>query len=125
MHDIALVQGILGAVLEKLKGKKPREISLRIAIGALKHVHDDNVKFWLTEMLRKEFGESLKVKIAIETIHPAIKCGCGFNGTVKNFTVTHDMAHFGLWEMKCPKCASKDFELLGGNEVLLKSLEAK
>ncbi|MCX6798500.1 MAG: hydrogenase/urease maturation nickel metallochaperone HypA [Candidatus Diapherotrites archaeon] len=125
MHDAAVVQGIAGAVLGKLRGRKIKELKLVVAVGALRHIHDDDLVFWLTEMLRKEFGEGLEVKVSVETVRPSIKCGCGFKGAVKNFTVTHDMAHLGLWEMGCPKCGCKEFELLGGNDVLLKKIEAK
>ena len=125
MHDIAIIQGILDAIVEEANGKKPKEISLCVGIGALKHVHNDNVKFWLEEMLKKEFGPDLKTKITVKKIFPEIKCKCGFAGKVSDFKVTHEMAHLGNFEMHCPKCKSHDFEIDKGNEVLILALEFK
>ncbi len=125
MHDVALMQGIVDVVLEKVKGRGVKEIELDIAIGALKHVHGENVKFWLQEMLKKELGNDLKVKLHLETTLPEIKCGCGFRGKVQNFRVTHDMAHMGVFEMHCPKCGSADYELIKGNDCFIKGIKAK
>ncbi len=125
MHDIGIIQGILDAVITEAKGKKPKEIRLDVGIGTLKNVHADNVKFWLKEMLKKEFGQNLKTKIKVKEIFPEIKCKCGFSGKVSDFNVTHEMAHIGTFEMHCPKCKSHSFEIEKGNEVLILALEFK
>ncbi len=125
MHDIAVIQGILDAVVKEAKGKKPKEIKLEVGIGALKNIQADNVKFWLEEMLKKEFGPDLKTKIKVKEICPEINCKCGFSGKVSDFNVTHEMAHLGTFEMHCPKCKSHDFEIAKGNEVLIFALEFK
>ena len=125
MHDIAIIQGILEAVAEEAKGKKPKEISLDIGIGVLKQVNSANAKFWLEELLKKEFGAGLRAKIKVKEIFPEIKCKCGFSGKVLDFKATHEMAHFGNFEMHCPKCKGHDFEIEKGNEVLILALEFK
>ena len=125
MHDIAIIQGILDAVVEEANVKKPKEIMLDVGIGALKHVHADNVKFWLEEMLKKEFGQDLKTKIKVKEISPEIKCKCGFYGVVEDFNVTHDLAHTGLFEMACPKCRGKEYEIVEGNSVAITKLEIR
>ena len=125
MHDIAIIQGILDAVLEHSKGKNVKEIDIGIEIGALKFVDPENAKFWLEEMLKKEFGTNLKTKILIKTIPSAIKCNCGCEGNVEKLHATHDMIHAGLFEMHCPKCNSKDYEITGGEQVLIKRLDFK
>jgi len=125
MHDIAIIQGILDTVVEKAQGLKPEEIKLNVAIGALKFVEPENAGFWLDEMLKKEFGSDLTLEIKIETIKPEIKCKCGFEGQVEKIHATHDMMHAGLVEMACPKCNSKEFDLVKGKEVLIKALEIR
>ena len=125
MHDIAIIQGILDAVLEHAKGKNVEEIELDAEIGALKFVEPENAKFWLEEMLKKELGQNLKTKISIKTIPPAIKCNCGFEGVVEKLHATHEMMHAGLFEMHCPKCNNKDYEITGGEQVLIKRLDFK
>ncbi len=125
MHDVAVIQGIADAVAEKLKGKRIKEMQLEIAIGALRFVEEEHAQFWLDELLKKEFGPDLKLKINLETIKPAIRCSCGFSGQVDSFKTTHEMAHQGVFEMHCPKCNSEEFELLHGKECLVKELEWK
>lgn len=125
MHDIAIIQGILDAVLEKSGGKPVKEIRLELEIGALKFVEPENARFWLKEMLKKEFGPGLKTKISIKTIEPKIKCKCGFEGEVKEVHATHDMVHAGIFEMHCPKCHGRDFETVKGTEVLVRGMEFK
>ena len=123
MHDIAIIQGILDAVLEHAKGKAVKEIELGVEIGTLKFVEPENAKFWLEEMLKKEFGPNLKTEISIKIIPPKIKCSCGFEGSVEKVHATHDMMHAGLFEMHCPKCHGKDYEITGGEQVLIKRLD--
>jgi len=125
MHDIAIIQGILDAVLKHAKDKNLEEIELDVEIGALKFVDPENAKFWLEEMLKKELGPKLKTKILIKTISPAIKCSCGFEGIVEKLHATHDMMHAGLFEMHCPKCNSKEYEIIGGEQVLIKRLDLR
>jgi Zn finger protein HypA/HybF involved in hydrogenase expression len=122
MHDIAVIQGILDAVLEKAPKEKPKEISLDIEIGALKFVEPENARFWLVELLKKEFGPGLKTKISIRAVAPEIKCNCGFRGSVKHVHATHDMAHAGLFDMHCPKCNGTNYEIIGGKEVLIRGM---
>jgi len=123
LHDIAVVQSFLDAIVEKVEGRKVGSVKATLAIGALRFVENENVKFWMQEMLKKEFGESTKTEIKVETILPSIKCGCGFEGDVKDFEVTHDMAHLGIFEMHCPKCGGKNFEITKGRDCALTSLE--
>ncbi len=125
MHDIALMQSIADAVAEKLKGQKVREIKLGIAIGALHFVDSEHAEFWLQQLLRKQFGDKLKTKISVEILKPEIKCGCGFQGAVEKFNATHEMAHAGLIEIKCPKCGSKEAEIVKGKECVIKEIKAK
>jgi Zn finger protein HypA/HybF involved in hydrogenase expression len=125
MHDIALMQSIADAVAEKLKGQKVKEIKLCIAIGALHFVEAEHAKFWLQQLLCKQFGDKLKTKIRVEAIKPEIKCGCGFQGAVKSFETTHEAAHAGIFEIRCPKCGSKEAEIVKGKECVIKEITVR
>ena len=125
MHDIAVVQGILDEIVKQAGEKKPKEITIVAGVGALRFVDPENAKFWLLEMLKKEFGPGLKASVTIETILPEIKCDCGFSGKVKEYSATHDMVHLGLYEMACPKCKGKKFALLNGQGCVIKKLDIK
>ncbi|MBN2067579.1 MAG: hydrogenase maturation nickel metallochaperone HypA [Candidatus Diapherotrites archaeon] len=125
MHDFSIVQAVVNAVLERAKGRPLSEVEISLAIGRLKHLHDENLLFWVQELLRKEFGQSLRVKLRVEGIDPEIECGCGFRGKVKDFKVTHEMAHQGLFELHCPKCKGTDYELLHGNDAKITEIKWK
>ncbi len=125
MHDIALMQSIADAVTEKLKGEKIKEIKLSIAIGALHFVDSEHAEFLLQQLLRRQFGDKLKTKISVCQIKPEIQCACGFQGAAGKFNATHEMAHAELIEIRCPKCGSKEAEIVKGKECLIKEIKVR
>ena len=125
MHDIGLIQSILDTVVEQAEGRKPSELSMKVGFGALRFVNEENAQFWLEEMFKKEFGQNLDVTVEVETIMPEIKCACGYAGKVENYSATHEMVHMGLYEMACPKCGSKDFGLVRGQDCMILELGMK
>ncbi len=122
MHDISVAQSVAGQIIEKLKGRKPKRIEISMQVGKLRFHDTSQVEFWLDELLKKEFGEKLKVKADIRIIEPRIKCSCGFEGPVESVHTDEDSAHHGVYVMNCPKCGSDDYELVSGNECEVKDV---
>jgi Zn finger protein HypA/HybF involved in hydrogenase expression len=122
MHDVSVAQAVADAVLKKLKGKKIKGIEIDLDVGMLRFHDPEQVKFWIKEILRKEMGEGLDVRTSIKVIKPGIKCGCGFKGTTNSVETTEELAHHGVYEIKCPKCRSLDVEVKHGNECLIRSI---
>lgn len=125
MHDISVAQAFMDSILETLEGRKPREIKLKLAVGKLRFVEPAHIKQLLAEMMTSKFGESLKVKISVQTIEPEIECRCGFRGKASRIKTTHEMAHMGIFEMHCPNCRGDEFDVVKGRECLLLEIKAK
>lgn len=122
MHDVSVAQAVAEAVTKKLKGKPVKEIEIDLEVGQLRFHDPGQVKFWIKEILKKEIGENLKVKTSIRVIKPDIRCKCGFKGPAGSVKTTAELAHHGIYEMKCPKCGSQDVEIEKGNECLLRGV---
>jgi Zn finger protein HypA/HybF involved in hydrogenase expression len=125
MHDFSTAQAFADAITKKVKSKKLKEMQVFIAIGALLGLNPGQVEFWLLEMLKKKFGDKVDIRIFTEVIQPEIKCKCGFAGAVESFEAGHDMAHHGVFEMKCPKCGAEDYEIVKGRETQVSGIKAK
>ncbi len=113
---MSVAQAVSEGIIEKLKGKRPKKIDIKMEVGKLRFHNTDQVEFWLNEILRKEFGDQLSVKADIKVIEPTIKCSCGYNGSVEDVHTDEEGSHHGIYEMKCPKCGSDEYELASGNE---------
>ncbi len=122
MHDMSVAQMVAEEVTEKLAGKSPKSIEIEMDVGALRFHDTSQVDFWIKELLQKEFGRKLKVKTSIGTLDAKIKCGCGFRGKVYDVEADDELSHHGIYDMKCPSCGSDEYDLVQGNEVLLKRI---
>lgn len=122
MHDMSVAQMVAEEIVSKLEGKKPKSIEIEMDVGTLRFHDTSQVEFWVNELLKKEFGNELKVKANIGVIEPMIKCDCGFEGKVYDVHTDDELAHHGIYDMKCPKCSSDEYELSQGNEVVLKKI---
>ncbi|UCD03013.1 MAG: hydrogenase maturation nickel metallochaperone HypA [Candidatus Aenigmatarchaeota archaeon] len=123
MHDRSVAYSVSEEVKQKLEGKSPKKIEIVMSVGSLKFHDTTQVDFWIRELLQKEFGRELKVSTNIGTIDAIIKCDCGFKGKVYDIPVDEDLAHNGIFDLKCPKCSSPDeYNLVQGNEIVLKKI---
>jgi len=125
MHDMSVAQSVCGEIIPRLKKKKPSRISIEMEVGELRFHSTEQVEFWIKEIMKKEVGEGIEIKVSIEKVEPEIKCRCGFQGKVDHEHVhtTEELSHHGVFEMKCPKCGSEDYEIVKGNDVLLKNVK--
>ncbi|MCD6495898.1 MAG: hydrogenase maturation nickel metallochaperone HypA [Candidatus Aenigmarchaeota archaeon] len=122
MHDITVAQSVAEEIIEKLRGKRPKSITVEMDVGALRFHDTTQVGFWLKELLRKEFGKKLRVSSKIGVLEAKIRCECGYEGPVEDIQTDHELMHQGIYTMKCPKCGSEDYELAQGNEIVLKKI---
>lgn len=123
MHDMSVAYSVSEEVKQKLEGKSPKKIDIVMSVGSLRFHDTSQVDFWIRELLQQEFGKALEVKTNIGTIEAEIKCDCGFLGKVYDVHVDDDLAHNGIFDLKCPKCSSPDeYSLIQGNEIVLKKI---
>ncbi len=120
MHDVSVAQAVAEAITKRLGGKAAKEIEIDLDVGHLRFHDPKQVKFWINEILKKEIGQGLRIKTNINVIKPGIKCKCGFKGMTDPVKTTEELAHHGVYEVKCPRCGSPDVEIEKGNECILR-----
>jgi hydrogenase nickel incorporation protein HypA/HybF len=108
MHELGLCASIVDAI-EARAGDKP-VARVRVRVGRLNHVHPDAFEqsFVLAAM-----GTVAEDAAAELVVLPVIaRCaGCGNSWECDEMPIA------------CPTCASVDIELLGGDELVLESIE--
>ncbi len=122
MHDMSVAQMVVDEVTSRLREKRIKKIEIEMEAGSLRFHDTTQVEFWIRELLRQEFGKNLKVSVKIAKVEPRIKCGCGYRGAVDEEENDHELMHQGIFTMKCPKCSSEDYEIVQGNDVVLKKI---
>ena len=135
MHEWALAESILTAVLEAAEKQKLKKITeIKIAIGELQQIEQDIFKFALEEIIKNE--EKLKdVKIKIETEESTLKCkNCENTWTFSDMKkklnkdeseAIHFVPEVAFVHTRCPKCKSPDFEITTGRGVSITQIKGK
>ena len=113
MHELPVTEGILRTVLpaaEKAGAKKI--LRIRLKVGALSGVVPECLQIYLDQIGEGTLAEGARI---ISEVTPAvIKCRlCGYAGPIAR------------GQHECPGCKSPDFQITGGWEVTVDSLEAE
>lgn len=131
LHELALVEGIISAVLDLARKKGGRVLGFSISIGELAQFDKTLIRDLLTELVK---GTELEgANIDIETEKAVIKClSCGSKWGFKELVGPlpedwREMIHF-LPELvssfsKCPICGKSDFEIEEGRSVRIVEVE--
>lgn len=131
MHELALVEGIVSAVLDLAREREGRIVGFKVAIGELAQFDKRMIRDLLAELVK---GTELEgANIDIETEKAVIKClNCGSKWGFKELVGPlpedwREMIHF-LPELvssfsKCPTCKKSDFEIEGGRSVRIVEVE--
>ena len=126
VHEWALSETIASYLEERFRGKRILEISL--GIGELQNIDEDILVFSLRELLKsKGLGDP---KITTRRIPIHLRCrSCGFSWSIKINDFSEDLAeilHFVPEAIhsyiKCPRCGSRDYEILSGRGVYIENL---
>jgi hydrogenase nickel incorporation protein HypA/HybF len=107
MHELALMEGVVEVVIQRVPGE--RVVTVRLEIGALAGVVIDSLKFCFEVCAR---GTALDGAVLEVDVIPAL-ARCRTCGTE---------APIGGWAAACP-CGSFDREIIAGDELRLKSVE--
>lgn len=129
MHEWALAEAIVktASQISEEKGfEKVKEVKIRI--GELQQIERDILEFALLRLRSAKFED---VKFTIEVARTELKCrvcGCKwFFEKEKLDENIREAIHFvpevSHAYVKCPKCGSPDFEIIGGRGVWLESIE--
>lgn len=108
--------------MPRLQGNDIGRVMIELQVGELRFHDPEQVRFWISEMLRQQIGSDLSVKTSIRVIKPELRCKCGFSGPADIAEADHELAHHGVYDPECPKCGSADCEIEHGNECQIKSV---
>ncbi|MFH1548558.1 MAG: hydrogenase/urease maturation nickel metallochaperone HypA [Candidatus Omnitrophota bacterium] len=119
MHEFSVASQIADRVLQVAVEKKAKEIkSIELDIGQLNLLAEEQLKFWLTEILKeKEIAKTTKIKI--NRVKAVIKCRkCGYEGNLKSDEQNHLHPVF-----LCPSCKDSDIDIKEGRDCVIKKIK--
>jgi len=134
MHEWALAESVIKTAAEYSKKEKLKKLSgVGVVFGELQAIDRKIFSFALKELVKADAGISASCKFKIIDEPAAFKCKvCGSKFSLKSLKKTDaeaeyihfipEMAHTFL---KCPKCASPDFEITAGRGVYIKYLNGE
>jgi hydrogenase nickel incorporation protein HypA/HybF len=107
MHELSLALNLSDLILEHSDGMAVKEVE--IEIGSLSGVMPEAFIFCANLVLAEKFGD--QVKVIIHNSTAVAECACG------NCYELMDMLS------PCPRCGKYEREIVGGQDILLKSLQ--
>lgn len=109
MHELALCQAIAAVVRPHVDGRHVDVV--RVRVGALRQVVPDALAFCWTVV--RDFENMRDAELEVEVVAAVLDCrSCGRNSTICS-----------RWSLLCPQCNSADVEVVGGDELLVMSLD--
>ncbi|MBQ6813531.1 MAG: hydrogenase maturation nickel metallochaperone HypA [Methanobrevibacter sp.] len=117
MHELAMAQGILNAVIDTAEANDAIAVTeIFIEIGRLAMLNPEQLKFMLGVLCQDTLAED--AEIMIENIDVEIKChNCGFEGIAD----VDDSDHYAPMIL-CPECGTHRVEVLNGKDVTVKNI---
>ena len=124
MHEFATAQKIVRTVVSVAIQNNAKEISeILLELGELTFVNPEQLKFVFKIAADKTIAKDAHLNIVSKP--GAIKCkDCGYEGGLKyeeDRPEFHSMAM--LFTLDCPKCQSKNTEIIGGRELTIKNIK--
>ena len=134
MHEWSLAESVIETALSIVAKEQVKKVfSVKIKLGELQQIDVDIFELALKELSKGTLLENAKMEILSE--EAVLKCRvCGYEWSFKSFLEKLDeedseSIHF-VPELvhvfaKCPKCGSKDFEIIKGRGVYIEGMEVE
>ena len=129
MHEWALAEAVIKAASEIAEKEKLVEVSeVKIKIGELQQVEREILQFALSQLRTDKFK---KAKFRVTRAKTKLKCrmcGCTWLFKKEKFdAATAEAIHFipevAHSYVRCPRCGSPDFEIIGGRGIWLENIK--
>lgn len=132
MHEWALAEAVISAILTVAKEKGAKEITeAEIKIGDLQQIEADVLSFAFQELVKDTPLEKTKIKLKPENAYFKCRvCGLRWNFSDamgglegERSEAIHfipDLVHAFI---HCPRCGSPDFEVMGGRGVWIEYIK--
>ena len=121
MHEFSISSEIVRTVLEEVeKNRGKKVLSIQLEIGELTLLNQEQVTFWVQELLKGSVAEGARVKV--KEIQARIKCeSCGYKG--RNSSGQRDLFRHFI-PLSCPVCGSIKIKVEKGGECTLRRIQA-
>ena len=124
MHEFATAQKIVRTVVSVALRNNAKVINeILLELGELTFVNPEQLKFVFKIAADKSIAKDAILNIVNKP--GAIRCkDCGYEGGLKyeeDRPEFHSMA--ALFTLDCPKCSSKNTEIIGGRELTIKNIK--
>jgi len=129
MHEWALAEAVIKAASEIADKEKLVEISeVNVRIGELQQVERNILRFALNQLKTEKFKKTKFRLTRAKTTLKCIVCGCTWLFKREKFdAATAEAIHFipelAHSYVKCPRCRSPDFEIIGGRGIWLENIK--
>ncbi|MCZ7542106.1 MAG: hydrogenase maturation nickel metallochaperone HypA [Anaerolineae bacterium] len=128
MHELSVTQSLFDLTLrEAAKAGARRVAGLEVRVGALTGIVPDSVAFYFDLLGKGTIAEGAALRF--EKVMPVARCrACGAETPLADSGDDAPFAYAWLrafGEMTCPACGGDDFELVGGHEFALVSIDVE
>ncbi|BDB98788.1 hydrogenase/urease maturation nickel metallochaperone HypA [Saccharolobus caldissimus] len=138
MHEGSLAYSTATALIEYAKEHNiKRATKVEIGIGELTMIDEEIYKNWLIEMLKGSPYDSAEIRLVKEPVR--FKCNiCNYSWSldevkekvIENIckeivdcdTPIHYLPEIAQAYVTCPKCNSRDFEIISGEGIIIRSI---
>jgi len=120
MHEFSTAVSIIQAVTEAATAHGATRVSaIHLQVGQMSMLNHEQLLFGIEIAARETLAENAAV--TIETLPIKVTCkSCGAESIPKGEQSLYEL----LSSMTCPKCSSKELEVIQGRECIVKDIEA-
>lgn len=113
MHELSITQALFDLVLEQAKAAGAKRVgSINLAIGEMTGIVSDSLGFYLRLLSKDTIAEGATLNV--KTINTQGHC----RNCDKNFLPKES-------DRQCPDCGGASWEISGGRELFLESIEVE
>lgn len=111
MHELAITQGLIDLVLDHAKKAGAKKVlRVNVVAGELSGFVDECMQFYYEQLSKGTIAED--AKLSFQRVPTQGRCrDCGHEFTIEGM------------DWLCPKCRSKNVQLIGGTELFVESIE--
>jgi hydrogenase nickel incorporation protein HypA/HybF len=110
MHEFSMAQNLLDVALKKAKTK--RIVNVNLLIGSFSEEREESIQFYWRDLAKGTPGEG--ARLHFQHVRADLKCfGCGGAISLEDE------------RSLCTYCETNRFQLLGGEDVKLESIEVE
>ena len=129
MHELSITQALFDLTLREAQSAGVERVAgLEVRVGTLTGIVPDSVRFYFEILSKGSIAEG--AALHFEKVMPTARCRqCGTETPLQDAGV-EDPAFAYAWlqefsEMVCPQCGAQDFELVGGHDFALVSIDVE